>query len=202
MNNAMNVFNSLIDQCSTIMGIYEYLESNNVPIDSSDLLRWQIVLSVSALDKFVHDVVRIGMVEEFNGVRPETPKYKNIKINLSTMSAIKDSSNPAIEFSNEIVRQHSYLAFQDPDKISDALSFIWEETHKWQKISLYMATPISENDLKIKLKNIVIRRNQMVHEGDCLSTQIPLQQQSISKSDTMDVINFIKELVNAIKMCI
>lgn len=202
MNNAMNVFNSLINQCSSIMGIYEYLESNNVPIDSSDLLRWQIVLAVSALDKFVHDVVRIGMVEEFNGIRPETPKYKNIKINLSTLSAIKNSSNPEIEFSNEIVRQHSFLAFQDPDKISDALSFIWDETHKWQKISLYMATPISENDLKIKLKNIVIRRNQMVHEGDCLSTQIPLQQQSISKSDTMDVINFIKELVNAIKMCI
>lgn len=67
---------------------------------------------------------------------------------------------------------------------------------------VHRITPISENDLKTKLKNIVIRQNQIVHKGDCLSTQPPLQQQIISKSDTEDVINFIKELVNAIKSCI
>lgn len=199
MINAMNVFNSLIDQCSTTMGIYEYFESNNVPIDASDLLRWQYVLAVSALDKYVHEIVRIGMIEEFKGEKTETSKYRNMRIDLSTFSAIKNSENPEIEFSNEIVRQHSFLAFQDPDKISDALSFIWDEPHKWKKISMNMTSPISENDLKTKLKNIVIRRNQIVHQGDCLSTQIPLQQQDISKSDTIDVVNFIKDLVNAIK---
>lgn len=202
MNSAMIVFNSLIEQCSTTMGIYKYLESSNIPIDASDLLRWQYVLAVSALDKYVHDIVRIGMIEEFRGNRIETKKYKSVRIELSIASAIKNSTAPEVEFSNEIIRQHSFLAFQDPDKISDALSLIWEENHKWKVISSHMSTPISETDLKTKLKNIVIRRNQIVHQGDCLSTQPPLQQQIISKSDTEDVINFIKELVNAIKSCI
>lgn len=202
MNSAMIVFNSLIEQCSTTMGIYEYLELNNIPIDASDLLRWQYVLAVSALDKYVHDIVRIGMIEEFQGNRIETKKYKSVRIELSIAASIKNSTTPEVEFSNEIVRQHSFLAFQDPDKISDALSLIWEESHKWKVISSHMLTPISEADLKTKLKNIVIRRNQIVHQGDCLTTQPPLQQQIISKSDTKDVIKFIKELVNAIKNCV
>lgn len=202
MNSAIIVFNDLMEQCSTTMGIYEYFESNNIPIDASDLLRWQYVLAVSALDKYVHDIVRIGMIEEFQGNRVETKKYKSVRIELSIASSIKNSNTPEVEFSNEIVRQHSFLAFQDPDKISDALSLIWEENHKWKVISSYMSTPISEIDLKTKLKNIVIRRNQIVHQGDCLSTQPPLQQQIISKTDTQDVINFIKELVDAIKNCI
>ena len=61
-----------------------------------------------------------------------------------------------------------------------------------------MATPIDSATLKTKLKNIVVRRNQIVHEGDCLSTNMPLIQQTISLSDTEDVISFITELVDAI----
>lgn len=198
MNDAIKIFNSLINQCSTTMGIYEYLASNNIPIEATDLLRWQYVLAVSALDKYVHDIVRNGMIEEFKGTRPRTLKYQSMKINLSTVSLISSSPVPEIEFSNEVTRQHSFLAFQDPDKISDALSFVWDEKNKWQVISSNMATAISEKDLKTKLKNIVIRRNQIVHEGDCLSMQPPLQQQSILESDVVDVVNFIKELADAI----
>lgn len=198
MNNAMIVFRSLIEQCSTTMVVYEYLESKCVPLDAFDLLRWQYVLAVSALDKYIHDIVRIGMIQIFQGNRSETAKYKSFRIEFSLATIINNSANPEIVFSNEITRQHSFLAFQDPDKIADALSYIWEAKHKWSIISSNMATPISETDLKTKLKNIVIRRNQIVHEGDCLSTQIPLQQQIITKADTQDVINFIKELVVAI----
>lgn len=198
MNNAMIVFRSLIEQCSTTMGMYEYFESNSVPLDASDLLRWQYVLAVSALDKYIHDIVRIGMVQIFHGNRSETAKYKSFRLELSVATIIQNSPNPEVFFSNEITRQHSFLAFQDPDKIADALSYIWEAKHKWNIICNNMATPISETDLKTKLKNIVIRRNQIVHEGDCLSTQIPLQQQIITKTDTQDVISFIKELVVAI----
>ena len=154
---------------------------------------------MSALDKYIHDIVRFGMVEEFIGNKVKTKSYKGVKIDLSIASLIKNSPAPELEFSNEIQRQHSFKAFQDPDKISEALSLIWEEKHKWAVISLNMPYTISENDLKTKLKNIVIRRNQIVHEGDCLSTQPPLQQQIISKSDTIDVINFIKSIVNAIE---
>lgn len=71
---------------------------------------------------------------------------------------------PVFWFEQEVVQKHKLLAFQDPDKISDALSFVWSEPHKWQKIAQSLGMP--ESDVKTRLKTIVVRRNQIVHEAD------------------------------------
>lgn len=198
MIRAKRVFQSLIAQTNTSNGLFCYLEGQRVPIDASDLLRWEWVLAVSALDKYIHDIVRIGMVEEFLGNRTKTSKYKSFRIEMEKYNSIQTSAAPEIEFENEIVRQHSYQAFQHPEKLADALSYIWAEQHKWAVISRNMATSISEADLKTKLNNIIIRRDQIVHEGDCFTANLPLQQQAISKADADEVVRFITELVNAI----
>lgn len=198
MTNALHVFQELMKQTQLSDGLYSYLDEKRVPIDATDLLRWEWVLAVSSLDKFVHDVVRIGMVQQYLSQRPLTDKYKSFRIDMSKYNDLSTSPAPQIDFENEIIRQHSFLAFQSPDKIADALSFIWSEPHKWDVLSRSMATPISSKDLKTKLNNIVVRRNQIVHEGDCFSSNLPLQQQQLSKSDVSDVISFITELVNAI----
>jgi len=198
MINAKAVFHSIIDQTNISKGLYDYLVNQGIPIDTSDLLRWQWVIAVSALDKYIHDIVRIGMVQEFIGIRPKTSKFDGFKIGLTRYSSMACSSAPEIEFENEIIQQHSHLAFQQPKNVADALSYIWSETNKWNVISQHMSTPISPDNLKTKLNNIVVRRNQIVHEGDCFSSILPLQQQPISKSDVDEVIAFIIELVEAI----
>ena len=198
MTNALNTFCSLIAQVETSKGLFWYLQGQKIPIDASDLLRWQWVLAVSALDKYIHDIVRIGMVQEFQGTRPQTDKYKAFRIDMDSYVYLASAVSPEIFFEDEIIHQHSHLSFQYPEKISDALSYIWTENHKWEMISQNMATPISAKDLKTKLKNIIVRRNQIVHEGDCLITVFPLQQQPMQASDVEDVITFITELVHAI----
>ncbi len=198
MINALRVFRELMKQTEISNGLFCYIDERRVPIDASDLLRWEWVLAVSALDKYVHDVVRIGMIHQFVGQRPATDKFNSFRIDMKKIALLSTSSTPQLVFESEIIRQHNYLAFQSPDKISDALSFIWSEPHKWDVISRSMATPIASKDLKTKLNNIVVRRNQIVHEGDCFSANLPLQQQTIIKSDVSDVISFITELVDAI----
>lgn len=202
MTNAIRVFHALINQTEIAKGLYCFIEGQKVPVDVSDLLRWEWVLAVSALDKYIHDVVRIGMVEEFLGVRPKTNKFNTFRIDMSKYVNLITSPSPELEFENEIIRQHSFLAFQHPDKIKEALSYIWLEEHKWEMISHNMRTTISATDLKTKLNNIVIRRDQIVHEGDCFTTVIPLQQQSINEADVNEVICFITELVQAIQTCV
>ena len=162
------------------------------------MLRWQWTLSVSAFDRYIHDIVRIGMVQAFELKRPQTQKFKTFHIGMNEFANITTSPVPAIEFEREVARQHSFLAFQFPEKIADALAYIWDEKNKWDVISGNMKTAITSRDLKIKLTNIVTRRNQIVHEGDCFAAVLPLQQQSISLADTKDVIEFITELANAI----
>lgn len=202
MITAKTLFHSIIDQTKISMGLYDYLCDQKVPLDSSDLLRWQWVIAVSALDKYIHDIVRIGMIQEFLGTRARTVKFDSFKIDLANYSQLLNSPNPEIEFEREIIRQHGYQSFQRPDNISDALGYIWSDTHKWDVISQNMPTPISATDLKTKLNNIVVRRNQIAHEGDCYAPILPLQQTAISKSDVVDVISFITELVEAISLSV
>lgn len=202
MRQAKMVFCALMAQKNVAAGLYEYLSTNKIPLDPSDLLRWQWVLAVSALDKYIHDIVAAGMVEQYLNARPTTPKFDAFQLSMKVISDISNAPVPELEFKNEVVRKNSYLAFQEPDKIADALSFIWNESQKWTIISRNMATPIDSTTLKTKLKNIVLRRNQIVHEGDCLSTNMPLNQQPITLSDTQDVINFITELVEAIDISV
>ena len=58
---------------STIRKLYDYLDNIvKPPYDYSDLLRWQWAQSVSALDKLIHDLIRIGMVQTYQGLRTPT----------------------------------------------------------------------------------------------------------------------------------
>lgn len=200
MKQAKADFFALMEQKNKVAGLYEYLSTNVSALDSSDLLRWQWVLAVSALDKYIHDIVVAGMVEQYLKKRTATAKFNAFQLSIKVISDIQNSFMPELEFKNEVIRRNSYLAFQDPDKIADALSFIWEEKNKWVVISGNMPTAINYDTLKTKLKNIVIRRNQIVHEGDCFS--IGVSQQLITLSDTQNVINFITDLVNAIDISI
>ncbi len=198
MKQAKVVFQALMSQRNVSSTLYDYISLNKIPLDASDLLRWQWVLAVSALDKYIHDILTDGMVEQYINKKPHTSKFDTFQLGMKTIINIQSAPVPEIAFRNEVIRKNSYLSFQDPDKIADALSFIWNVPNKWDVISRNMATPISSSDLKIKLKNIVVRRNQIVHEGDCLSANIPMAQQQITASDTQDVIQFITELVDAI----
>ena len=165
-------------------------------LSTGDLLRSEIVYSLSSFDRLIHDLVKVGMVDSFKGLKTPTNAYKNFNISLNQFEAINTASIPPAEFifAQTIMSSHKHLSFQDPDKVTEALSLIWHEDHKWQKIGTNMG--IDKNDLKIKLKNIVIRRNQIVHEGDFdLSTGTI---QPINHYDTKESVDFI---YNQIKSC-
>jgi hypothetical protein len=84
------MFSSLSDFKSNISGVrdlatlHDYLCTNlKTPMNFDDLLRFQIVYSVSALDKLIHDLIRKGMIQIFIGARPATSKYLAERISMS-----------------------------------------------------------------------------------------------------------------------
>lgn len=192
MIKPFDLFNQIIDDTRNAKAIYEYLDTVvQPPFDYSDLLRWQWAQAVSALDKLIHDLVRVGMIETFTLQRNPTKKFKTFMIDVNTYyQIIQSPSNAAMIFEQQVILKNSFLAFQDPDKICDALSYIWDETHKWQIIALKLG--MEEKTAKIELKNIVIRRNQIVHEGDY--SESILNRQDIFKEDVADVLEFVKKL--------
>lgn len=199
MLRAKQRFDSGITRIRNLDSLYIHLTSNlHLPeTDVSDILRSEVVYAVSSFDKFIHDVVRQGMVETFTGTRAATNAYRNFSISLEQLNAIQTSSNippPETIFENTIAENHKHLSFQEPDKVSAALSLIWQEAYKWQKIGACLGK--SENDVKVELKNIVMRRNQIVHEADIdlLSGQV----QTIRHRDVQASVKFIDDLSNCI----
>lgn len=196
MKTAYDAFSTIIRDTRNSDIIYAYLDDMvKPPFDYSDLLRWQWAQSVSALDKLIHDLVRIGMVQTYQGLRSPTAKYRLFAIDMDSVSQMQQAPLYAIKiFEAKIVNKLSYQSFQEPEKISDGLSLIWDEANKWKKISASLG--LDEKYLKIKLKNISIRRNQIVHEGDYSNAL--LQRQAIAHSDASDVVDFIFSLGTAI----
>lgn len=196
MKNSYAVFQLILHDTENAAVVYSYLKNTVCPpFDYSDLLRWQWAQGVSALDKFIHDIVRAGMLEIYMGKREATPRWSSFPISIELHQQMQD--NPAgacMLLESEILRKHSFLSFQDPDKIAEALSFIWNEPHKWQVLSAKMG--MDEKFVRTYLKNISIRRNQIVHEGDYSS--LHLQRQLISEQDTKAVLDFISKLAEAI----
>ncbi len=200
MQQSYQRFIKLVKDTENVEVLYNYFDkSMAVSVDISDLLRWQWVQCVSAFDKFMHDLVRVGMLEIFVGNRIPTPKYNTFQIDIQTYG---DMTNNLIDagliFERKIILKHGFLAFQDPNKVADALSFIWNENDKWDKISNLLG--MAKNDCTTYLKNIVIRRNQIVHEGDY--TDILMKRQDIYPQDVIEIREYILKLGKAIYDCV
>jgi len=190
MYDSYKLFKKNLDKSSELVVLYDYSTRNLISLNFDDLLRAHLVYSVSAFDKFIHDVIRLGMLEIFLGRRSSTQKFLNESIRLETyMQLTSASSIPAeVCFGNEITRKLSFLSFQDTDKIADGLSYIWSENHKWQKIADEMSIAITS--AKVTLKTIVARRNQIVHEADIDISNG--HKYLIEKSDVIDACAFIE----------
>lgn len=197
MLSAFTEFKSSISRVRELNTLHHHLKNNlQLPNDLSDLLRSEIVYCVSALDKLIHELVRVGMVDIYCNRRPPTGKFDTFAISLQTERNISNTSIQPAEYwiEQEIVNRHKHLSFQDPKNIADALSLIWNENHKWQKI----ATRVGQDQraLKTQLKNIVNRRNQIVHESDI--DIFSGTKNGITEGDTRLIVDFIESLGKAI----
>lgn len=144
-------------------------------IDLSDIYRAAFVQGVSAFDTFVHAEVRVRMLDIFsNSNSARTPAFEKFRVSLnSTSLAILNSGNSAAQLNwldNEIREQHSYLSFQQPEKVADAVRLI-SDVVLWQALADHLGqNPVGGESgakvLKRRLALIVDRRNTIVHESD------------------------------------
>ena len=83
MNRAFQQFEINL-QCTKQLGIIylAFIDKLTKAISLDELLRAEIVLAVSALDCYVHDIVRIGMVAAFKAGKGEPNAYLSFGVSL------------------------------------------------------------------------------------------------------------------------
>ncbi|MFH0924330.1 MAG: HEPN domain-containing protein [bacterium] len=196
MLNSIQHFKTNINRVKEIGGLYDALSGLTTSIiDASDLLRSQIVMTVNALDHYIHEVTRHGMLEIFDGNRSPTDAFLKFQVSMETLQQLSVSlgaSRALLE--NEIREKHSYLSFQHPDKIGDAIRLFYSPP-LWPEVASSLS--FSVNDVKTTLKLIVERRNKIAHEAD-MDPSYPGTRWPITKNDVQMTINFIENVCESI----
>ena len=195
MLRAINYFRANLGRVRVLGGLYDALHRMTTPVvDATDLLRAQVVLAVSALDHYVHEITRLGMLEAFNGVRPRTNAFLRFQVTMDATMAGLASAGGTSWFEDEIRGKHGYLAFQDPDRIADAIR-LFSTLELWPSVGLKLG--LTTQDVKTRLRLIIERRNKIAHEAD-LDPSFPGARWPIQPADVVDTINFIENICEAI----
>lgn len=172
MKQAIDNFSYGMKRASDIHALYEGLEGKVAPVlQLHDLLRFEIVQSVSALDAFVHELALLGMLEVIDGLRAPTPQFDRFPFCAASVLEFQNTGNANL-LANEIIEKHSYASFQHPDKIAEAVR-LFSTVELWNEVGAKLGR--KPKDLKRELGLVVDRRNKIVHEGD-LDPSFPSQQ--------------------------
>lgn len=197
MQSAIDLFRISITRVRDLIAVHNSLKAQaSSVLDFSDMLRAALVLAVSALDYYIHEVVRIGMLEIHRGQRPEPPAFSGFQISLGNARAgINAGQNIDSWLEDEIRQRHSYKSFQQPNAIADAVRLICDKK-LWEEVSINMGSPAK--DIKQQLSRIVDRRNKIAHEAD-IDPSYPIGDRwPIDELLVNEAVDFIEQVVESI----
>ena len=125
MNEPIEHFRANIERVRNLGSLHRILDLQTIDaLDISDILRAEIVLTVSAFDHYVHEIARIGMLEAYKGNRQPTPAF--LRFQISMANVLRGMADPTDDdwLEQEIRTRHGYQSFQQPDQIADAIRMV------------------------------------------------------------------------------
>ncbi len=195
MHDAILHLRENIARVRSLGGLYQAMHRLMTPaVDCTDILRAQIVLAVSALDYYVHEITRLGMLEVYSGIRPQTTAFLRFQVSIEAAIVGITNTGQSAWFDGEIRDRHGYLAFQQPDKIADAVR-LFSSSELWPSVAIVLGLPV--DDVKTQLRLIVERRNKIAHEAD-LDPSYPSTLWPISAADASNTVDFVERVCEAI----
>ena len=195
MESVIARFQENIYKCKNLGQIYAALSvSVTNALDITDLLRAELVLAVSALDYYVHELVRLGMIECISGEREATNAFKKFGISLESVVIALNSRESVDWLENEIRVRHSFKSFQHADKIAEAVRLI-SNVDLWTELAAIMGQ--QPRDIKDRLNLIIDRRNKIAHEAD-MDPSYPGSRWAIDKNMVDNAVDFIVACVQTI----
>jgi len=134
------------------------------------------------------------MIEISKGARPTTDAFSKFQLPLDAVERALNGQSHESWLGDTVREKHSWMSFQHPDKIADAIRLI-SPKKLWEEVGTAMNLPAK--DVKLRIEMIVDRRNKIAHEADMDPTnpgfRWPIHQQMAS--DALDEIERVAEAV-------
>jgi len=195
MQTALDVFKTSMNRVRSLHAIHTVFSRQvTVAVDLSDILRAEVVLAVSALDYFVHELTRLGMLECWSGLRPQTDAFGRFQLPISATANLRNSSIAAQILDAEIRTKHGFLSFQHPDKIADAIR-LFSSVRLWDEVGNMLGRNAKE--IKGSLTLIIDRRNKIAHEAD-IDPSYPSQRWPIDSGIVESIFIELEAIASAI----
>lgn len=174
---------------------------------ASELLRSSIVCSISALDRYMHDVVVDRSWTLLSQAEKNIPKeLKKIRLPvLATKKALEKlksnpTSRPGTLIKQEIQKIiHIDFTFQKKSDIEKGAKLLGV-TDFWRKVAAEMPDSPSSGDIQSELTKIANRRNQIVHESDLIlkTSAKEISQREITRSEALSAVKWVSSFVIAL----
>jgi len=169
--------------------------------EANDILRYQIIYAMSALDFFMHEIYCFGLLKIFRNEKPRTYKYNEYKIPLKLLEqALYDAENIDYHLKETFIDLNRNFTFMSPGRIRELLNIISSEDEfaMAEKI-LKDKNIISDHDrLDHILDKIYDRRNKIAHQTDINHGNRDGNKNTISKGDVEESMNIISHLVETL----
>lgn len=195
MQEAIDQFRINTRYVRNLSAIHKALNAQTTSVlDLSDILRAELVMAVSAFDKYIHDVVRIGMLEEYQGKRTTTKSFRHFSVSLEGAQLGILTPKNVNWLDDEIRKHHGWQSFQRADKIADAMHLV-SDIKLWDGVAQKMGK--DAGDVKTQLNLIVDRRNCIAHEAD-IDPSYPDSRWPINECMVDESIGFIEEVAESV----
>ncbi len=195
MEAAISQFRENISRVRNLGSLVENLNAQTTTVlDLSDILRAELVLAVSALDHYVHEIVKFGMLATYKGDRERTQAFLRFEIFLANV--LRGIADPANEnwLEQEIRNRHGYRSFQNSNNIADAVRLI-SDVRLWDEVADRLGW--NAQDVRERLGLIVNRRNQIAHEAD-VNPSYPQTRWAIDAPMVDEAVDFMERVAEAI----
>lgn len=197
---AFENFNRNIQSCKDMIELYEVI-IEKLPFlqdKSKDVLRSVIVLSVSALDTFLHDFYRTEIVESYLENSNYSIDFQKISINIGLLKNLSDAKNEN-EKRNLLAEELRKIQKTDTYQSPKSIEYIFTNlgiTKIWSEIEKIDLLKLQAKDIKDELGLIIDRRNKISHESDW--DYFTQEKYDITKESSQSVLDFIENFVLSI----
>ena len=201
MQAALDQFRENIRRSRDLTAIFKVMDSQTTEaFDISDVLRASLVLVVSSLDHFIHEMVRLGMLEAYWEKRERTPGFLRFQVPLKSVPQTSSDFDSTAWLDMQIRERHGHQSFQTPDSIADALRLV-SDVELWNEVARSLGR--ERQEVTDTLSLIVQRRNKIAHEADIvpdIAGQIAYSnfRSPIDEGMVQDAINFIEQVSETI----
>ena len=198
MRNPKTSFDLNIKSLKELHEIHRIFELKMPAMDLSEVLRAEYVMIVSALDCYIHDIVRTKMKRlMFDNIAISAlpSHFSSFKIPLGKAKQLLDAQTEEEKDAivSQTLKETLYkFSFESEQTVEQAMSYIGIKG-VWTKLKPYMS--MEPCDIKTNLNIIVRRRNSIAHQSD-ISNLTTMEKDSITRDDVDVVMEFIKKLVD------